>query len=165
MDNLLMTKNPVRIYADTSVYGGVFDDEFQKASNCFFDAIREKRFQLVVSDIIRREIAVAPEPVLSLFNEMLILAEVAEVTEDALHLRSAYMKEGILGPRWVDDALHVAIATVSRCDMIISWNFKHIVHFNKIPLYNAVNTLHGYNNILIYSPLEVIGYGAEDQDI
>ena len=75
------------------------------------------------------------------------------------------MKEGILGSRWLDDALHVAIATVSQCDMIVSWNFKHIVHYNKIPLYNAFKTLQGYKEILIYSPLEVIGYGAEDKDI
>ena len=67
-----MTKNPARIYADTLVYGGVFDDEFQNASKAFFEAIRKKHFELVVSDIIRREIAVAPETVLSLFDEMLI---------------------------------------------------------------------------------------------
>jgi hypothetical protein len=40
----------------------------------------------------------------------------------------------------------------------ISWNFKHIVHFEKIPLYNAVNTLQGYHAIAIYSPQEVISY-------
>ncbi len=56
------------------------------------------------------------------------------------------------------DALHVALATVSRASLIVSWNFKHIVNFQKIPMYNAVNTLHGYRGISIYSPLEVIEY-------
>jgi len=160
-----MGKYPIRVYADTSVFGGAFDDEFQNASVLFFNAIRERRFLLVVSDIVRREITVAPKQVLSLFDEMLVLAEIAEITDNALHLRTAYLEAGILGSRWLDDALHVALATVSRCDMIVSWNFKHIVHFDKIPLYNAVNTLQGYDEICIYSPLEVIGYGNEDENL
>ena len=53
----------------------------------------------------------------------------------------------------------VASATVSGCAMIVSWNFKHIVNYEKIPLYSAVNTLQGYGSISIYSPLEVIAYG------
>jgi len=52
------------------------------------------------------------------------------------------------------------LATVSGCDLIVSWNFKHIVHFQKIPFFNAVNTLNGYHSLMIYSPLEVI----EDED-
>lgn len=49
--------------------------------------------------------------------------------------------------------------------MIVSWNFKHIVHFEKIPLYNAVNTLQGFGPIQIYSPLEVAGHGNQDEDL
>ena len=58
----------------------------------------------------------------------------------------------------MDDALHVAIATVSGCDIIVSWNFKHIVHYDKIALYNAVNRINGYKDIFINSPAEVIDY-------
>jgi len=49
--------------------------------------------------------------------------------------------------------------------MIVSWNFKHIVHYDKIRLYNAVNTLRGYTPIGIYSPWEVADYGDQDEDI
>ena len=56
------------------------------------------------------------------------------------------------------DALHVAMATVSECELIVSWNFKDIVHFEKIPKYNAVNVLNGYGQIDIHSPLEVISH-------
>ncbi len=66
-------------------------------------------------------------------------------------------------PKSSDDALHVALATVSGCSLIVSWNFKHIVHFEKIPLYNAINAVNGFANIAIFSPLEVIKY--EDQKI
>ena len=84
------------------------------------------------------------------------LATIADITPAALRLQLAYVREKILTPRWEDDALHVALATTSGCDFIVSWNFKHIVNFQKIPLYNAVNTLMGLRTIEIYSPLEVI---------
>jgi hypothetical protein len=92
---------------------------------------------------------------------MLINAEIADVTTDALQLRQAYIDAGILSPQWSDDALHVALATVTGCTMIVSWNFKHIVHYQKIPLYNTVNVSQGYNAIFIYSPLEFVGYGKD----
>ena len=63
----------------------------------------------------------------------------------------------------MDDALHVALATVAGCASIVRWNFQHIVHFQKIPLYNAINALQGYQPIAIYSPREVIHY--EDEDV
>lgn len=160
-----MTKPIPRIYADTSVFGGVFDDEFSEASRHLFDAIRAGAFRLATSEVVRKEIAEAPQTVRDLFQEMLPLAEVAAITQEALRLRDAYQEAGILSVRWADDALHVAMATVAGCDMIVSWNFKHIVHFEKIPLYNAVNTLQGFGMLQIYSPLEVVGYGSQDEDV
>lgn len=157
----------IHIYADTSVFGGVYDEEFDSASIAFFDQVRDGKRSLVTSDIVRREMTAAPEPVQLLFDEMLAYAEVAPVTAEALELealelRQAYLHAGILTPKWLDDALHVALATVSGCDVIVSWNFKHIVHYQKIPLYNAVNALEGYGNILIHSPQEVIAYEDEE---
>jgi predicted nucleic acid-binding protein len=154
-----------KIYADTSVLGGAFDEEFSDASNLLFDAIRAGEFQGVTSEVVRKELVEAPQAVRDLFQEILVSADVAAITEDALRFRDAYQEAGILSSRWSDDALHVALASVAGCDMIVSWNFKHIVHFQKIPLYNAVNTLHGYGTIRIYSPLEVIGYGNPDEDL
>ena len=58
-----MEKAPARVYADTSVFGGVFDEEFTTASESFFEQARPRSFQLVVSDVIRKEIADAPQPV------------------------------------------------------------------------------------------------------
>jgi len=78
------------------------------------------------------------------------------VTAEALTLRQAYLDAGILTPKASDDALHVALATISDCGLIVSWNFRHIVHYQKVPLYNAVNILHRYSALDIRSPLEVI---------
>ena len=48
--------------------------------------------------------------------------------------------------------------------MISSWNFKHIVNYAKIPLYEAVNTLHEHETISIYSPLEMAD-ADQDEDL
>jgi len=93
-----------------------------------------------------------------LFQELLPIAQLLDIGPDALELQQAYIAEGILTETWYDDALHVALATVAECNVIVSWNFKHIVNFRKIPLFNAVNMLKGYRQIAIHSPLEVINY-------
>ncbi|NOZ62712.1 MAG: type II toxin-antitoxin system VapC family toxin [Calditrichaeota bacterium] len=147
-----------RIYVDTSVFGGVFDPEFQNASQLFFNQVLEKKFSLVTSAVVREEVAYAPLEVQEFFDKYLPYAEIMDITKEVLDLREAYLKAGIVTEKYRNDALHVAIATITNCSIIISWNFKHIVHFKKIPLYNAVNILQGYNQISIYSPLEVIHY-------
>ena len=152
----------LRVYADTSVFGGMFDPEFAEASDAFFSQIRSGRFNLVTSAVVQEEPTTAPVEVQAFFSDMLDLADIADVTEAALELQEAYLDGGIVTPRWAADALHVALATVAQCTLIVSWNFKHIVHYQKIPLYNAVNTLQGYQNISIYSPREVIAYEDED---
>ena len=113
---------------------------------------------MVTSAVVQDEIDPASVKVKQFFNEMLGITEMVNVSEDALQLRDAYLKAGIVSPKYSNDALHVALATVSNCSLIVSWNFKHIVHFEKIPLYNAINTLRGYPQINIFSPLEVIRY-------
>ncbi len=75
-----------------------------------------------------------------------------------MRLQQAYLDAKIVTPQMAVDALHVSLATVAECAMIVSWNFRHIVHFRKIRLYNAVNALNGYREIAIHSPYEVIGY-------
>lgn len=147
---------PPRVYADTSVYGGIMDDEFRRASRMFFDHVRKGNFVLAVSEVVSKEIEPAPEPVQEYFDEILRYAEFLKVTPEALALQEAYLDAGIITPKSEDDALHVAIASTGSCTTIVSWNFRHIVHFQKIPKYNAVNVLKGYNPIAIHSPLELV---------
>jgi len=146
----------IRVYADTSVFGGVFDEGFEAPSQAFFDQVRNGRFHLVTSALVQEEIKPAPKYVQEFFDRTLPVVEVVEVSEETLRLRDAYLEAGIVSSQWSEDALHVALATVSGCSLIVIWNFKHIVHFEKIPLYNAVNVLKGHSNVGIFSPLEVI---------
>jgi hypothetical protein len=150
------TGKRIRVYADASVYGGAFDEEFDAASKAFFAEVRAERFQLVVSTVVRDELKEAPQRVYALFEEMGRLAEAVDITEESLQLQRAYLAAGIVGQQWRADALHVALATESRCAVIVSWNFRHIVNFKKIPLYNGVNLAHGYGSIAIHTPQEVI---------
>jgi predicted nucleic acid-binding protein len=148
----------MRIYADTSVFGGVFDTEFSMPSRQFFAEVDAGRFSLVTSAIVAAEIEPAPKDIRNLFERYIAVAEVVSVTDTAIQLQQQYIDSGFIGSHAEQDALHVAVATVSRCDLIVSWNFKHIVHFDKIAKFNAVNTLKGHGQIGIYSPLEVIVY-------
>ena len=148
----------LRVYLDTCVFGGAFDQEFSNATQAFFSQVRLGRFHLVMSALVQDEVEMAPLPVRELLDEMLLLGEMIYPSDEALDLQSAYLLVGIVTPKWADDALHVAMATVSQCDIIVSWNFRHIVHFQKVPRYNAVNTLNGYGAIAINTPAEVLNY-------
>lgn len=148
----------MRIYADTSVFGGVFDAEFAEPTKRLFAEIDLGRFSLVTSAIVEAEIEPAPQRIRDFFSLYEAVAEIAQLTQETILLQQEYIKSGVVTEKSAEDALHVAIATVSRCSLIVSWNFKHIVHFDKIPKYNAVNTLHGYGQIGIFSPQEVISY-------
>ena len=133
----------MRIYADTSVFGGMFGKEFSEPSKQFFDEIESGRFILLTSAVVEEEIEPAPDNIRQLLNKYADFAEIADISEKALELQLSYTKSGVVTEKSLDDALHVAISTVSGCDLIVSWNSKHIVHFDKIPKYNAVNTLRG----------------------
>ena len=151
-----MTRIP-RIYADTSVIGGCLDIEFSNESSHFIEMVRKGKCVLLLSEITVAELYKAPPAVQ---NILLSLPEEAvekvELTKEILELRNEYMKAKIIGPEWIDDATHVAIATVVRADAIVSWNFKHIVRLDKMKAYNQVNLMNGYGILTIISPKEVL---------
>jgi len=61
-------------------------------------------------------------------------------------------------PEFRNDMIHIALATVANVDILVSWNFKHIVRFDKIRSFNAINLEKGYKALQIYSPREVTFY-------
>ena len=147
----------LRVYADTSVFGGCFDDEFAEASRTFFRDVAAGRFVVVIADAVLRELALAPEQVRGILKDLPADAvERITLTEEIGRLRDAYVREGVLGRASRNGAEHIASASVAVVDLLISWNFKHIGHFEKITGFEAVNLLHGYRPIRIYSPREVV---------
>jgi hypothetical protein len=99
--------------------------------------------------------AKAPARVVQLFEELVPLRAPLDVDRKTFALRQAYLGAHVVSPRWAAEALHVASATAAGCQVIVSWNFRHIVNYRRIPLYNAVNGIQGYSPIRIYTPLEM----------
>jgi predicted nucleic acid-binding protein len=149
-----------RIYIDTSVIGGCFDPEFAEWSNGLLQDFRNGTFQPLLSEVIAAEIEQAPETVQLIYAELASLnAEILTIDNSALELADEYQERNILTPNFYDDGLHIALATVAEADLLVSWNFKHIVRFDKIRLFNAVNLEFGYKSLEIFSPREVTTYG------
>ena len=149
--------DPLRIYIDNSVVGGCHDEEFDEESIALFDMAREGKVVLLVSELLLDELDPAPPEVREVLPSLPQGAiERVDTTEEAETLRDAYLAAGVVGPARTRDALHVAIASVAEADMIVSWNFKHVVHHEKIRGFHAINLLRGYPLIGIFSPLEVI---------
>lgn len=147
----------LRIYADTSVFGGCFDDEFSEDSKAFFNDIKAGKFILTVSPTILRELNNAPDFVQKVLADLPANSiELLEYSDEIGFLRNEYLKADVVSNACKADAEHVASASIAVVDFIISWNFKHIVHYDKISGYQAVNLLNGYKPINIYSPKEVI---------
>ena len=150
-------KRKLRIYIDTSVVGGCFDEEFAEESNALFEMAVNNEVVLLISSELIAELYGAPEYVRNKLDSLPDYSwEEVFITPEAKILQEEYLKEKILGESSGSDALHVAIATVSKADIIVSWNFKHIVHYDKIMGFNGVNIKEGYNMISIYSPKEVV---------
>jgi predicted nucleic acid-binding protein len=153
----------LRVYIDTSVIAGCLDDEFSLESNQLMEAIKQEKFILLMSDIIVSELINAPQSVKDILLSIpQRVIEVVKITAEVLQLRNAYINEGVVTSKSINDATHVAAATIARADPIISWNFKHIVRLDKMKGYNQINLLNGYGILTIISPLEVTIDEAND---
>jgi predicted nucleic acid-binding protein len=147
---------PLRIYIDTSVFGGCLDEEFEGASKKVFEAIGAGHLILLLSETVVAELEPAPPAVKALLKSIASTRiENVAINDAVIQLRDAYIRHNVIGERWIDDATHVAAATVARADAIISWNFKHIVRLDRINAYNEVNAAKGYGHLTILSPHEV----------
>ena len=146
-----------RVYVDTSVFDGTQDREFKESSLLFFQAVHEGNYQVLISSAVLDELKGAPKSVQDILTSLPerwleLLVEDAR----AKALANAYLQAGILTKKSHVDALHVATATIARADVIVSWNFKHIVNFDRIRKFNGINLVEGYGAIDIRSPREVI---------
>ena len=147
-----------RIYTDTSVLGDCEDDEFRDPSLRLIEAFVDGELTLVLSELTLRELEAAPEEVRAVVGRVPAAhVEPLSLAPEAEELASAYIEDGAIGPRMRADALHIALATVARVDVLVSWNFRHIVNLKRIHAYNAVNLKKGYPRLEIRTPREVPG--------
>jgi hypothetical protein len=116
-----------------------------------FDRIFQKDFSVYFSEISETELSLPKD----CYNHL-------DLDNESKELAEAYLEEKILGKASLNDAYHIAIATVNRLDVLISWNFKHIVNYDKIKLFNSINLRLGYPMIEIRSPKDFLKFENND---
>ena len=146
----------IRAYVDTSVFGGTQDDRFVEASRRFFERVRRGDFVVLLSPETLRELGRSPASVRAVWQALPAeQVEYVPLSPETKDLAAEYVRAGVLGEASMADALHVAAATVAGASVILSWNFRHIVSFNRIRGFNGVNAALGYRALTILSPMEV----------
>jgi predicted nucleic acid-binding protein len=147
----------LRVYGDTSAIGGCFDAEFAAGSLALFDRIRAGECVLVLSDVTVAELRDAPEAVRAVVSGLRPdSVETVLFTPEAERLAKAYVAAAVLPPKMWADAQHIAVATLAGVDVLVSWNFKHVVNLRRIHGYNEVNAELGYPSVEIRTPREVV---------
>ena len=146
-------------YLDTSVFGGYFDEEFSQNTIPFFERITEEGISVIVSELLEDELSGAPDFVQELFEEVLNTnSQYVNVTEEVERLAETYINEKVVGKTSYADCTHIALATINKADILVSWNFKHIVNIDRIRGYNSVNMKLGYPVLEIRTPKEIFKY-------
>ena len=152
----------LRIYIDTSVVGGFFDEEFKGATIRLFERLNNNEIIFVVSDLLDLELINAPQHVREhLLNYSADKFERVELNEDTIKLANAYIDEKVVGKTSLEDCRHIAMATIHKVDVLASWNFKHIVNLDRIKGYSTVNSRLGYSILEIRSPKDLMYYGND----
>jgi predicted nucleic acid-binding protein len=151
-----------RIYIDTSIVGGYFDEEFKEATVMLFERLDNSEVIFVVSDLLDLELINAPQQVREhLLKYSAEKFQRVELTEEAIKLADTYIEEKVVGKTSLEDCRHIALATIHKVDVLASWNFKHIVNLDRIKGYNSVNLRLGYSMIEIRSPKDLVNYGND----
>jgi predicted nucleic acid-binding protein len=151
-----MTK---RVYIDTSVVGGRFDKEFSVDTIPFFETVTNGQIIIVVSDLLEAELLRAPQHVRDFLATLPVQQiENIRLTQDAASLADQYILAKVVGQTSRADCQHIAMATVAKADVLVSWNFKHIVNLDKIRGYNGINYQLGHQMLEIRTPKEIINY-------
>ena len=151
-----------RIYIDTSIVGGYFDEEFKETTIKLFDRLENGEIIFVVSDLLDLELINAPQQVREhLFKYPADKFQRIELTEEAVKLADTYIDAKVVGKTSLEDCRHIALATIHKVDVLASWNFKHIVNLDRIKGYNSVNLRLGYSMIEIRSPKDLVNYGND----
>ena len=146
-----------RIYIDTSVIGGCMDEEFAHWSKKLISEFKEGLRIALISSLTRSELEKAPVEVRDVISSIPPTnIENVTLTDEAETLAEEYLKAGAVGRKHFADAQHIAIATIARVDVLVSWNFQQIVNLKRIRSYNSVNLRLGHALLEIRSPREVV---------
>ncbi|MEK6646533.1 MAG: PIN domain nuclease [Candidatus Firestonebacteria bacterium] len=156
----------LKVYLETSVFNYYFLKDSKREEEIsytkkLFEQIKEGNFEAYVSEITIRELDACPdfskrEKMLRLISEFNIIGIELDTPYEVL--ANKYILAEAIPEKKKDDARHIAMATLSEMDILISWNCEHIVKFKTQQIVRTVNLLEGLTNIAINTPKEVVSY-------
>jgi len=157
----------LKLYLDTSVISHLHQpDAFEKQEDTrkLWELIKAGEYDIFLSPVVLFEVGNCSEPKQTILLDYLGLIQYTELHEsdEVIELANKYLKAGILRPKSFDDCQHIAYACVYDCDVLVSWNFKHLVNIKTISGVKSVNALEGYREMPIYTPTILVSGGADD---
>ena len=163
-------KKKIRVYLDTSAisYLNQIDaPEKMKETQEAWKILKGNEYEVIISNVALAEISECNEEKIQILIEYLEELNYIEynLDEDTEELANLIIEEGILRPKSKDDALHIASAILSDCDIILSWNFKHLVNIDTINGVRKICFNRSFNKIIdIYSPNILLRKGDDENE-
>ena len=152
----------IKVYLDTSVISYLDQQdapEQMKETREVWERIKAGQYEVFISDVVLRELGDCKEEA----KRNLLIGHLAEikysliaVDDDIVKLAEKIVINGVLKQKNIDDCQHIAAAILSNCDIIVSWNFKHIVNVKTIRGIKVITTVEGYKDLLIYQPTALL---------
>ena len=147
----------LKIYLDTSVFSAYYDERVKirsEQTKIFWQKLVE--YEGYISQIVLDELgAVTDEELRRKLIDLTKEFQKLDIDSEVEALADQYIKRGIFPEKYRDDALHLAVATVNDVDILISWNFEHLVKRKTRLEANLANSLNGYKSIDIIVPPEL----------
>jgi len=128
------------------------------ATRKLFEQIKKGIYECYISDVVLAEVEKAEEEIKNRLKSLIVEYElkVLRVDEEVIALFEKYVEANIIPAKYENDILHIAVSVVNELDVILSWNFEHIVKLKTKNEVNGINLLLGYRQIQIATPMEVI---------
>ena len=146
------------LYFDTSVISAYYDErakERQEATIKFWENVLPD-YRVYISEITVKELEdTRNETLRKKFKGLIKSFKVLKTNKEVRDLANAYIERVVFPEKYLDDALHVAVASFYGISYVVSWNFEHLVKVKTRKSVNLVNILEGYKDIEIISPQEL----------
>lgn len=152
----------IKVYLDTSVISYLDQQdapEQMQETREVWERIKSGRYEVFISDVVLRELGECKDEA----KRNLLIGHLSEIKynlvaidDQIVSLADRIVGSGVLKQRNIDDCQHIAAAILSDCDIIVSWNFKHIVNVKTIRGIKVITTVEGYKDLLIYQPTALL---------
>ena len=153
----------LKLYIETSTWNFVFAEdapEKMALTQDFFKSLGQGSYEIYTSNVVLLEIGKAQAPIRKRLEDLIVKHQpfMLESSPEADALAQLYLELGAVPPKKLEDALHVAIATVEEMDALITWNYKHLANLKRSETFHSINITQGYwKKLEIVTPMEVMG--------